>query len=506
MDSEESIDEGDSDYDFDDGSDEDEDMDIDMDDDDFDIEDGSDSVDTEFLKESDLDGLMAVAIQQVNEISGLDEEVSRAVLIAFRWKIEEAISSISVDVDTTLTKAGVILTQDGNCNPLLKLPEAECSVCMLEEAVFALPCGHAACSDCWQGYMDNEIESGNHSFSCLVPGCPLLCLNNSVAAKCSTEQFKAYKQNQSEFFLNCSRNLKWCPSPDCNTVIKSDGGGDVICKSCEEPFCFKCGFDHAPASCLDMKAFSTKNSSASKDAVWLIKNAKECPSCFASVIKDGGCNWVKCLKCKYEFCWLCFKQIKHSEIDAAGGSHRCNQFNGNTVLEKGPNDAEGDCEKRKQHRDEIQRVAHYYQRYQAHIDSAKLEEKNIDKHRSEPPSSEETKIVLLETRANAIRRLRTARQTLSASYVFGFYQKWDLNTSANNIFEDLQHLLESRTESLSRSVESSFRDPEETVPVSDEINILTRSSLLKDMAAVETNQKNLIDVCREDLTTIHHTH
>lgn len=64
--------------------------------------------------------------------------------------------------------------------------------------------------------------------------------------------------------------------------------------------------------------------------------------------------------------------------------------------------------------------------------------------------------MLMEARESALRRMRTARNTLSSSYVFGYYQQWDPSNHAKSIFEDLQHLLENRTESLSAAVEASF--------------------------------------------------
>lgn len=274
-------------------------------------------------------------------------------------------------------------------------------------------------------------------------------------------------------------------------VIKCDTGDDVVCRNCNEPFCFKCGFDHAPASCTNMKKFVALNAAESKDAQWLSKNSKECPQCSTYIQKDGGCNWVRCSKCKYEFCWLCFKAIKHSEIDAAGGSHRCNKFEGKIVEETGPGG-----KKRNLEREQQLKLAHFYDRYEAHAESAKLEEKELRKHKAEEISADEERKMLMEARGAAIRRMRTARCTLQSSYVFAYYQEWDSANSAQNIFEDLQHLLENRTEALSKVVSTSFlaeRDGELSPADLGEIT----AKLLDTTAAVATNQRNLVDMSQD---------
>lgn len=38
---------------------------------------------------------------------------------------------------------------------------------------------------------------------------------------------------------------------------------------------------------------------------WILVNIKECFKCNSIIEKNGGCNYMMCCKCKYEFCWMC---------------------------------------------------------------------------------------------------------------------------------------------------------------------------------------------------------
>lgn len=476
-----------SDYDFDDESD------FDGASDDGIMDGPAGEIGVAFMTEAELDELMVESISKLSEITGMSEDPARALLDHLRWKVEDSITLALDDLPGIAKKAGLMLDGSGStANLLAKCPDTECAVCMEEGPALALPCGHAACGDCWGEYVENEVEGRNHCITCVGSGCHTVLLNGDIRTIVPAETYQAHCANQRASFLGVSKNLKWCPTPDCGTVIKADAGGDVVCRTCTEPFCFRCGYDHAPADCANMKKFMALNAVESKDALWLSKNSKECPQCATYIQKDGGCNWVRCAKCKYEFCWLCFKAIKHSDIDAAGGAHRCNKFEGKVVEETGP--AGGKT--RNVEREQQLKLAHFYSRYEAHVNSAKLEEKELKKHKAEEISADEERKMLMEARGSAIRRMRTARNTLCSSYVFAFYQEWDSSNSTQSIFEDLQHLLESRTEALSKSVSASFlqeRDGEATHVDMGEI----RAKLLDNMAAVATNQKNLVEMSRE---------
>jgi hypothetical protein len=40
---------------------------------------------------------------------------------------------------------------------------------------------------------------------------------------------------------------------------------------------------------------------------WKTINTRNCPNCSSPIMKDGGCNHVKCTKCRIEFCWACMQ-------------------------------------------------------------------------------------------------------------------------------------------------------------------------------------------------------
>lgn len=40
---------------------------------------------------------------------------------------------------------------------------------------------------------------------------------------------------------------------------------------------------------------------------WLNENTRPCPSCGAAIEKSGGCNSMKCSRCRLKFCWACMR-------------------------------------------------------------------------------------------------------------------------------------------------------------------------------------------------------
>eukprot|EP00041_Stephanoeca_diplocostata_P033193 m.1091494 g.1091494 ORF g.1091494 m.1091494 type:complete len:492 (-) comp24288_c0_seq6:4833-6308(-) len=446
----------------------------------------------EFLTMVDVWDELSKETDTLISVTGLSHDVALMVMMHFRWNVEDAVSKATENLDAVVAAAGGSVES----GPIMKsAPMGECLVCMDEDQLLALHCGHFACRSCWNGHIESQMSSKTTCMTCIGTDCYASVPYTKIQDFLRVDTFQKYNNALCDMFVTSKKNLKWCPTPDCGTVVKAEYGGAVMCRRCNESFCFQCGYEHAPASCKDMKEFLEKHSDVAKDVLWLSMNAKECPRCHTFIQKEGGCNWMKCRQCSYEFCWLCFKAIKHSEIDAAGGSHRCNTYNGTVVTETST--PAGDYEVSSE-QEQRRRLAHFLQRYGAHKQSADLEQQAQRRQDAVLLRTRDSYKMLVSSQVVASRQLRTARQTLCSSYVFGYFQIWDESTCAKNIFEDLQHLLESRTEALAHEVETTMwfllEHADEGKSDADVLRI--RDVLMRATAAVQTNQKNLIDSCK----------
>lgn len=117
--------------------------------------------------------------------------------------------------------------------------------------------------------------------------------------------------------LRAQPSLRECPS--CHTLIK--GGSkrrpSLTCHSCGLKFCFLHATAHAMdgvggwewrrgrgrRGCRQYKRQMRAVEQASASTVKRI--SKPCPQCKAPIEKDGGCNHISCISCRYEWCWLC---------------------------------------------------------------------------------------------------------------------------------------------------------------------------------------------------------
>jgi len=147
--------------------------------------------------------------------------------------------------------------------------------------------------------------------------------------------------------------------------------------------------------------------------------------------------------------------------------------------------------------DDRHRFGHYLQRYLAHDESLKLEGSARVNVLRAHISAQDYRRALREAILDGLERLQMARKTLKSSYVLGYYQRWGQGNSRKGIFEDLQNLLETRAEALSKAIEDTQREigPNSTAKEHDE----HRAEILRHMDAVRVNMNNLVDVCERDL-------
>ena len=121
----------------------------------------------------------------------------------------------------------------------------------------------------------------------------------------SDEEVKKIEHTVLISYLALLEDFVWCPTPGCGCgmIVAKDGTGcsNVTCPKCSVTFCTRCYASHAESSCRSMYDEVSSN-------LWLKENTKECPSCKAKIVKNGGCSHMKCSQCNYEFCWICLNR------------------------------------------------------------------------------------------------------------------------------------------------------------------------------------------------------
>ena len=75
----------------------------------------------------------------------------------------------------------------------------------------------------------------------------------------------------------------------------------VTCPCCHKEFNLEASSEFNLAETL------TSSASESATQNWKNSNTRPCPGCSSPIIKDGGCNHVKCGKCRVNFCWACMR-------------------------------------------------------------------------------------------------------------------------------------------------------------------------------------------------------
>ena len=244
------------------------------------------------------------------------------------------------------------------------LNEELCEICFQDIdsiSVIRGKCSHQFCCNCWRIYLEMKIDTGDTSaIKCPAYGCSYLVTMDIMEKVVSSELYNQFVQNDINTFIESNPYIKWCPFPACNTAVHISESQlnlsseqsyilanmppvlpvshAVDCGS-GHFFCWECGREaHSPCDCKlwddwlnktsDIKAEELKQTySRTEDAansLWLVRNAKQCPRCKTHIQKSEGCNHLRCIKCKFDFCWVCLESWKKHN-SGTGGYFRCNR-------------------------------------------------------------------------------------------------------------------------------------------------------------------------------------
>lgn len=202
-----------------------------------------------------------------------------------------------------------------------------------------------------------------------------------------------YKELIRRSFVQVNGDLQFCPFPGCpQTVFCTGGRGDslltevptVYCSS-DHAYCFGCGSeDHRPCICKWIPIWNKNARDDAGTSQWLKANTRECPKCKNHIEKNGGCKYasllslsmssltdaavftsrILCRHCQNQFCWMCMQ-----DWDVHGyNSSVCNAFK-----EPEPDEASNEAKQN------LERWLFYFDRFNNHELSAKLDRELCEK-------------------------------------------------------------------------------------------------------------------------------
>ncbi|XP_041671645.1 ranBP-type and C3HC4-type zinc finger-containing protein 1 [Cheilinus undulatus] len=226
----------------------------------------------------------------------------------------------------------LLATDDLNLIP--NSTEAECPICFStlqpEEGVVLRECLHTFCRDCLVGTIVNSQDA---EVSC-PDNCESKLLDREIQALLTEEEHQRFLELRLSIAESRSEHSFHCQTPNCKGwCIYEDEVNEFNCELCSETNCLLCRAIHKDMNCKDYQEdlrIRAQNDEAAQQTTQMLQSmlqngeAMKCPRCDVIVQKKDGCDWICCLMCKTEICWVT-KQARwgpNGNGDTSGGC-RC---------------------------------------------------------------------------------------------------------------------------------------------------------------------------------------
>ncbi|KAI3880485.1 hypothetical protein MKX03_001693 [Papaver bracteatum] len=458
---EEEFDDGDCDDDHIDFDDE-EDGELEIDDEEgreFEIDDDSDEeICYTILKEEDVFKRQEEFITQTSTSLSIPTESATILLLYNNWDVDKAQDAWFADEDKVRKDVGlqevVPIHNTENIN--------KCTICFDEfgrDGMCATTCGHLFCNMCWAQYVSIKIIDGPGCIRlrCPEPSCGVAVGQDMINELVSDEDKEKYSRYLLTSYIEDQKNIKWCPSPDCEYAVEFVAGSscfDVVCGS-DHSFCWNCLDDaHRPVDCDTVHKWAVQNTAESENVTWILANSKNCPSCKKPIQKNEGCMHMAC-RCGFHFCWLCLGDWKnHGE--RTGGFYACN------VYEKAKSEGryKEEDKLKKEAKDYLDRYTFHYERFAENQKSRLKAVESLQKMQSEDLAKlldryAESELSL-EFITDAWLQIIECRRVLKWTYAYGYYLPQNEHAK-KHFFEDLQGQAQSRLERLHQCAEQELQ-------------------------------------------------
>eukprot|EP00457_Paulinella_chromatophora_P005475 gb/GEZN01005492.1/.p1 GENE.gb/GEZN01005492.1/~~gb/GEZN01005492.1/.p1 ORF type:complete len:569 (-),score=67.48 gb/GEZN01005492.1/:61-1767(-) len=211
-----------------------------------------------------------------------------------------------------------------------KTPTARCPVCdddFVLQPYLKQVCGHALCSTCWPNLLRAELSQGRKALYSRCPGldasgkntCSLGLPYSTAKRFLNVSQLSVLDGMLDALYIESSSNAFHCPGRGCSRVFWLSKTvtlpREVQCtsQSCRTTVCSMCRSPpHWPCPCDLVAQWKTEMEVESEEAasLALIKSlSKPCPRCSVHIMKEPGCNHIRCSACNFHFCWQCLGEM-----------------------------------------------------------------------------------------------------------------------------------------------------------------------------------------------------
>ncbi|XP_018611182.1 ranBP-type and C3HC4-type zinc finger-containing protein 1 [Scleropages formosus] len=197
--------------------------------------------------------------------------------------------------------------------------EMECPVCYSSvppgDGVTLRECLHNFCKDCLKGTISNSLDAEvacpymDNNYAC---DCKLQ--DREIKALLSPEEYTKFLELRLSIAETRSENSYHCKTPDCaGWCIFEDEVNEFECQLCKEKNCLLCKAIHKNMNCKEYQddlRIRAENDVAAKQTTEMLNTmlqtgeAMHCPKCKIIVQKKDGCDWMCCVMCKTEICWV----------------------------------------------------------------------------------------------------------------------------------------------------------------------------------------------------------
>mmetsp|Transcript_6426 Transcript_6426/g.11190 ORF Transcript_6426/g.11190 Transcript_6426/m.11190 type:complete len:328 (+) Transcript_6426:2814-3797(+) len=183
---------------------------------------------------------------------------------------------------------------------VFKTTRTEKKVCPIDglehiaDYMFTLSCGHVFFIDNLIEYINfTAISQGALSIKCPLPNCKIEVTHSDVERCIPPRDFVKFESFKiKEVGVKCP----WC---EYEYIPEDDFNGECI--SCKK-------------SCIKCRQIHSSDSPCQRDNFQIGDNVKRCPQCGNGVVKESGCNFLRCAwancKPKCYFCNICMRQLE----------------------------------------------------------------------------------------------------------------------------------------------------------------------------------------------------